>query len=184
MRYRCMKLADGTMLLHKHPAQISRRPRKQAQHDTQQTRTIQTPRLSPRLSPRSPSLHNAASLMSGSLPLEASGTSRSWRSVSRFNAGYSSATSSASSIGSTYNVATGCKQKRMPTLPGGHPCSFPGCSKVFDRDGERRHLQRYHQDKESLPYGCETCDKRFVHAKDLKRHEKTHQSHAATSEDV
>lgn len=84
--------------------------------------------------------------------------------------GYVSGSSARSVIASDYSSQTSLskKRKRVPKISGGFGCSFVGCDRVFDRDGDRRKHEKNHTAER--PHICEKCGKGFLFPKDLRRH--------------
>lgn len=97
------------------------------------------------------------------------------------NNGYSSGGSNGSRMSMWSNVSH-TKKRRLPRNEDGYPCDFLGCFKTFDRQCDLRQHKRSHEPKETLPYPCELCDKRFPYPKDLKRHEKACRSKNASGD--
>lgn len=89
------------------------------------------------------------------------------------NAGYYSAESGDSSA-SMWSNASRTKKRRLPRTHAAYVCDSPGCGKSYNRQCDLTHHQRSHRPKDSLPFACELCEKRFGFAKDLRRHQKTH----------
>lgn len=70
------------------------------------------------------------------------------------------------------------RRVRLPKITGGYPCSKSDCSKVFDRAGDRAKHQRTHQPRDSYAHQYSSCERRFMYAKDLKRHQTVHDCEA------
>lgn len=98
------------------------------------------------------------------------------------NFDYQSGDSSASWSSASSTGVRG-KKRRLPRDEGGYACDFLGCQRVFDRKCDLTHHQRNHRPKDSLPYACEHCGQRYAWPKDLRRHEKTHQSRGSATSD-
>ena len=62
-------------------------------------------------------------------------------------------------------------RKRQPAEDGGYVCQFPGCGRAFNRQSELSKHGKYHLPEADRPFMCDTCSKRFLFQKDLKRHE-------------
>ncbi|CAK4031892.1 Dolichol-phosphate mannosyltransferase subunit 3 [Lecanosticta acicola] len=82
--------------------------------------------------------------------------------------GYASATSLPSDHDHDSETSTSRKRKRIPKVPGGFPCAFEDCHRVFDRDGDRRKHEKNHTARR--PHACTHCGKGFLFPKDLRRH--------------
>lgn len=90
--------------------------------------------------------------------------------------GYSSAGSNLTSASGKSGVSSS-KSRRLPRDEDGYACDFPGCESIYNRQCDLRQHKRCHRSEEELPHVCETCNKRFPYAKDLRRHLKVHEKH-------
>lgn len=89
---------------------------------------------------------------------------------SGMNSGRFSASSGLSrASGSSY-----CRRKRRRRESNAFVCTHSGCDAVFDRQCDLVHHERVHLPYDLRLHGCDRCEKRFLHPKDLRRHEKTH----------
>lgn len=66
------------------------------------------------------------------------------------------------------------KRRRLAAEKGGFRCEFPGCGKAYNRQSELSKHQRYHQPESERPYQCDTCGKRFLYPKDVRKHQSVH----------
>ncbi|KAF2209621.1 hypothetical protein CERZMDRAFT_9436, partial [Cercospora zeae-maydis SCOH1-5] len=64
------------------------------------------------------------------------------------------------------------KRRREPKILAGYHCSFTGCDKAFDHQGELTKHEKVHST--DRPHVCVPCGKGFFYPKDLRRHERTH----------
>ncbi|KAG0093499.1 hypothetical protein BGZ93_007557 [Podila epicladia] len=64
------------------------------------------------------------------------------------------------------------KAKKAKKLPTAHPCTFEGCSRVFDRKSNLgSHLATHYNVRE---HHCNECDSSFLRVYDLDRHIRSH----------
>lgn len=95
------------------------------------------------------------------------------------NSGHFSASSGFSrASGSSYS-----RRKRRRRELNAFVCTYPGCDAVFDRQCDLAHHERVHMPYYLRPHGCDLCEKRFLHPKDLRRHMKTHPFFAAEAKE-
>ncbi|GIZ45978.1 hypothetical protein CKM354_000912200 [Cercospora kikuchii] len=82
--------------------------------------------------------------------------------------------SASSQVDSDYSLATSAskKRRREPKILAGYHCTFPGCDKAFDHQGELTKHEKVHST--DRPHVCVQCGKGFFYPKDLRRHERTH----------
>ena len=178
-RYRCIKLPDSKMLLHKDRTYLPRRPRKKKAF------------LPVPLPPGDPGKRTYLYGEYTPKPISLGNNENQNESMEHIwqprgdKAGYSSGGSNGSSA-SLYSTTSRRKKQRLPRSQGAYHCTFSGCHKVFNRDCDRRHHERNHQSKDTLPYACgrPTSDKRFAFPKDLRRHARTHLPYGASSDDM
>lgn len=95
------------------------------------------------------------------------------------NSGHFSASSGFSrASGSSYS-----RRKRRRREIKAFVCTHAGCDAVFDRQCDLAHHERVHLPYHLRPHGCDSCEKRFLHPKDLRRHMKTHPFFAAEAKE-
>lgn len=154
--YRCTKLSDNSMLLHKDKSQILKRRRRNRPNLLKPF---------PR-DPHTPFPHGPHT------PLPHDPDVWKAREPDK-NAGYSSAESNGSAA-SAYSRNSGFPKPRLRSRASGYPCAKDGCAKVYNRACDLAHHQRSHRAKEEQPCECPQCVKRFPFPKDLRRHQKIH----------
>lgn len=95
----------------------------------------------------------------------------------RLNGGYSSGGSGASDgANSNASSGSGVKRRRQSRCDGAFVCHHDGCCERFDRQCDLTQHERSHLPHEQRPYGCESCGKRFLYPKDLRRHDDIHRN--------
>ena len=155
--YGCTTLHCKSMLVHKNSSKVPRRPRKKSTSVGTDALTDTDVRSALRAwGTTAGPLHNNI-----------------WqpREPRQSQEAYSSADSCDSVASTTSN-----KKRRLPKDEGAFACSYIGCREVFNRHCDLTHHQRAHMPYGERPYPCEECDMRFLFPKDLRRHEKKHQS--------
>lgn len=95
---------------------------------------------------------------------------KSFRSPAR------STTHSSESGVSIASCGSGHKRRRQSRHEGAFLCEYIGCSEKFDRKCDLTQHERSHMPYEQRPYACESCVRRFLFPKDLKRHEEIHKN--------
>lgn len=83
---------------------------------------------------------------------------------------------SSDSVASTTSIVSSLKRRRQYRQRGAFACHHRGCPEIFDRRCDLTQHERSHLPYDQRPYGCESCEKRFLFPKDLRRHESTHAS--------
>lgn len=161
-RYDCVKLSCQSMLIHKDKGKLPQRPRFKPKDFSAllEQRILAAKDVTNNISDEDESFVYDES------------TEDIWQ-PRQSKAGYLSAGSNASSA-SMWSNKSKTKKRRLPRADGAYECDSPGCGKSYDRQCHLTHHQRSHRPKDSLPFACEQCEKRFGFAKDLKRHQKTH----------
>ena len=155
-RYGSMKLSCSSMYIHKDRSKISRRPRKKKRED---------------VGVGAPSRTTFGRTGSESHPRQ------------RTSPDHCPAESNGSGMAG-YSTNTRKKKNILIREENGYRCLSPNCSKSFKQVCDLSQHHRNHRAQESLPYGCDTCNMRFLHPEELWRHEKTHRSSASASDDT
>ena len=68
------------------------------------------------------------------------------------------------------------KRRRLHKMDRGFPCRYTSCKKVYDRASERTKHEQSHQIAYTNRFQCIHCEKGFRYPKDLRRHQKIHES--------
>jgi hypothetical protein len=161
-------ISPGTISAWSHAPRI---PGQRTPHRATPPLRVDTQHLSPSNHLRLPQTPSQLSTVTSS-PMSAS----SYHSAEGFLAPptpshFSSAPSSPASATSARSPRR--SQEEMRSSPAPFRCE--DCNSGFDTQQAVQHHQRNHLPDESRKHVCKTCAKRFLHPKDLRRHEKVHE---------